>query len=376
MNVVAANRLQVPISGLDVQAYTIPTDGPEADGTLAWDSTTIVVVHAYAQTGHTEELAGIGYTYTDAVAADLIESTLMPVVIGMDALAPQRAAVAMDRVVRNLGRPGVASMAISAVDLALWDLKARLLDMPLYAVLGAVRDQLAIYGSGGFTSYTNTELAAQLAGWAAQGIGAVKMKVGSDPAADRDRVAIAREAIGPNVELMVDANGAYNVKQALALTERFVEDAQICWLEEPVSSEDTGGMAFVRNHVPAGVDVAAGEYGFDLGHFHGLLDAGAVDVLQADVTRCGGITGLLRLAGVCAAHQIDLSLHCAPGAHLHPGLGLERFKHLEYFHDHVRLERMLFDGVVEPTGGFLAPDPARPGNGLALRREEADPYAV
>src|SRR5579884_4179951 len=366
-----AARTQASVQELEVGAYTIPTDAPEADGTLAWDSTTIVVVLAR---GGDEE--GVGYTYADVSTAKLIATKLAGVVHGRDALAPQASWSAMVTQTRNLGRPGNTSMAIAAVDVALWDLKARLLGLPLCVLLGQFKDRVPVYGSGGFTAYSDERLAGQLAGWVGEGIPRVKMKVGSEPERDPERVRAARAAIGPDAELYVDANGAYSVKQAVALAERFTDEARVSWFEEPVSSDDLDGLRLVRERVPARIEVAAGEYGYDAGYFRRMLEAGAVDVLQADITRCAGITELLRVDGLCRARGLPLSLHCGPAIHLHPGLALGQLAHMEYFHDHVRIEHLLFDGVVTPREGALHPDLSRPGNGLELKRSEAERYAV
>ncbi|HYZ81252.1 MAG TPA: enolase C-terminal domain-like protein, partial [Solirubrobacteraceae bacterium] len=360
-----------PVQEIEVGAYTIPTDAPEADGTLAWDSTTIVVVHVRAA-----DEWGLGYTYADVSTAALIQSKLAGVVRDADAMSPGAAWKAMVGAVRNLGRPGIASMAIAAVDVALWDLKARILGLPLCKLLGAVRDRVAIYGSGGFTAYSLSRLSEQLAGWVERGIPRVKMKVGSNPSSDPERVRVARDAIGPNAQLFVDANGAYSRKQALELAQRFRAEAGVSWLEEPVSSDDLEGLRLLRDRGPAGMPIAAGEYGYDLPYFRRMLEAGAVDVLQADVTRCAGITELLRVDALCHSRSVPLSLHCGPSIHLHPALALEQFVHLEYFHDHTRIEGLLFDGVASPSDGALVADLSRPGLGLELKRSEAERYAA
>jgi L-alanine-DL-glutamate epimerase-like enolase superfamily enzyme len=367
----SAVRSDVAVEELEVGAYTVPTDAPEADGTLSWSSTTIVVVHAY---GGGEW--GLGYTYADVSTAKLVESKLAGVVHGRDAMSPQNAWQAMVGALRNLGRPGISSMAIAAVDLALWDLKARLLGLPLCKLLGMAHDRVPVYGSGGFTSYHNARLSEQLGEWVREGIPRVKMKVGSDPARDPERVRRAREAIGPSAELFVDGNGGYSRKQALALAERFREEAEVSWFEEPVSSDDLEGLRLLRDRAPAGMSIAAGEYGFDANYFARMLAAGAVDVLQADVTRCAGITELLCVDGLCRAAGVPLSLHCGPSIHLHPALALDRLVHLEYFHDHVRIEHLLFDGVAEPRDGALFPALGRPGIGIELKRSEAERYAA
>ncbi|HZT58679.1 MAG TPA: enolase C-terminal domain-like protein [Pyrinomonadaceae bacterium] len=364
-------RFDVAVESLDVSVFVVPTDLPEADGTFAWDRTTLVVVEATAG-----GVRSLGYTYADAATARLVKDSLAKVVVGRDALNVAGAWAAMVHAIRNLGRPGVASMAISAVDSALWDLKARLLGLPLVSLLGAVREGAPVYGSGGFTSYTLEQLQKQLGGWVSEGIPRVKMKIGTHPSDDLDRVRAAREAIGRDAELFVDANGAYSRKQALAFAEKFKSDYDVSWFEEPVSSDDLEGLRLMRDRAPAGMDIAAGEYGYDLFYFRRMLDAGAVDVLQADASRCGGVTGFLRAATLCEARPLPLSAHCAPSLHAHPACAAPALRHIEYFHDHARIEHMLFDGALTPSGGELRPDLSRPGMGLELKRADAARFAV
>ncbi len=357
------------VEQLTARAFTVPTDAPEADGTLSWDTTTIVVVEARSA-GHT----GVGYSYAAGAAAALVSELLGEAVVGGDALSPSAAWAAMRRAVRNIGYPGVASSGISAVDVALWDLKARLLGVALSTLLGRVRERVPVYGSGGFTTYTPEQMQRQLTGWVAQGIGAVKMKVGSEPDRDPERVRHARSVIGDGVELFVDANGAYSRKQALALAETFAREARVSWFEEPVSSDDLEGLRLLRDRAPAGMEVAAGEYGYDLFYFRRMLDAGAVDVLQADVTRCGGITQMLQVGALCAARGLRLSAHTSPALHAHVCAAIEPLAHVEYFHDHARIEELLFDGAPPLSEGALWPDPTVSGMGLSLREGEAERY--
>jgi L-alanine-DL-glutamate epimerase-like enolase superfamily enzyme len=317
----------------------------------------------------------LGYTYADASAAQLIDRRLRPVIEGADAMAVAAAWDAMVATVRNVGRPGIAASAISAVDAALWDLKARLLELPLARLLGAVRGAVPVYGSGGFASYSTDELAEQLGGWIEAGIARVKMKVGRNAEDDVERVRAAREAIGPDAELFVDANGAYERKQALAFAEAFARE-RVSWFEEPVSSDDLEGLRLLRDRAPAGLEISAGEYGYDLWYFRRMLEASAVDVLQADATRCLGITGFVRAAALAEAHQVPLSAHTAPALHVHACCALSIVRHLEWFHDHVRIERLLFDGAPEPVEGLLHPALDRPGLGLELKRADAERHAV
>ncbi len=365
-----AERTRTTIDRIAVSAYTVPTDFPESDSTLAWDSTTIVIVQARAA-----DVTGLGYTYADTATARLIDERLARLVVGRDPMAVPAIWADLKREVRNLGLPGICAMAIAAVDNALWDLKARLLGVPLITLLGAVRDGVPVYGSGGFTSYPVARLQEQLAHWVDAGIRRVKMKVGTRPAEDPRRVHAAREAIGPDAELFVDANGAYSRKTALAMAERFRESG-VSWFEEPVPFDDLEGLRLLRDRAPAGMDIAAGEYGYELVDFRRTLEAGAVDVLQADATRCAGITGFLRVAALCEAHGIPLSAHTAPSLHAHPCCAVSAVRHLEYFHDHVRIERAFFDGALEPHNGVLRPDPTRLGIGVELRRSDAARYLV
>ena len=358
------------IARMQVSAFTIPTATPESDGTLEWNATTLVLVEVEGG-----GKIGVGFTYADTATAKLIHDTLADIVTGRNAFAIGDCWNAMVAGIRNLGRPGISSMAIAAVDNALWDLKARILDLPLVSLLGPVRAAVPIYGSGGFTSYTVAELQKQLAGWTSNGIPRVKMKIGREPDKDVARVHAARDTIGRNSELFVDANGAYSRKQALAMASAFAE-SEVSWFEEPVSSDDLEGLRLMRDRAPPGMDISAGEYGYESGYFRRMLQAGAVDVLQADATRCAGITGFMQAAALCQAFHLPLSSHCAPSIHVHPCCAATPVRHLEYFYDHVRIEKMLFEGAIEPRDGSLAPDLARPGLGLEFKWTDAARYAV
>jgi L-alanine-DL-glutamate epimerase-like enolase superfamily enzyme len=358
------------IERIQVSVYTVPTKTPESDGTIEWDKTSLVLVEVLAG-GKT----GLGYSYADTSTALLIDQSLAPRLIGHDALAIGGAWRTMVQQIRNLGRPGIASMAIAAVDNALWDLKGKLLNVSVAALLGIVRPGIRAYGSGGFTSYSDSQLREQLGGWAEVGFLAVKMKIGRDAAADIARVHAAREAIGPKVELFVDANGAYTRKQALYQAHRFRDD-DVTWFEEPVVADDLKGLRLIRDAGPPGMNIAAGEYGYDSWYFRRMLDAGAVDVLQADATRCAGITGFLLADALCESRFIPLSAHTSPSIHAHACCGTQRAINVEYFYDHARIETMAFDGVLKVTDGLLSPDLSRPGFGLMLKEADMRNYRV
>lgn len=360
-----------PIRASKVLVYTVPTDAPEADGTLAWDSTTMVLVMLAAG-----DKRGIGYTYADGSTGKLVKSLLDKVVDGRSVFDHGALLQDMYRQVRNSGETGISSMAISAIDNALWDLRARLLDIPLMSLLGSVRDGIPVYGSGGFTSYDDRQLTDQLGGWAEQGFSMVKMKIGTHPDDDARRVSVARAAIGETTKLFVDANGAYTVTQALQLANVFAHDSNVCWFEEPVSSDNLAGLCEVRERAPLGMDIAAGEYGYTAWYFDRMLKAKAVTVLQADATRCGGISGFLNAGALCWAANTPLSSHCGPSMHVHVCCAVPRAIHMEFFHDHVRIERMFFDGFCEPVDGVMSPDRTRPGMGLTLKEKDAEAYLI
>jgi L-alanine-DL-glutamate epimerase-like enolase superfamily enzyme len=359
------------VESVTAASYVIPTEGPESDGTLSWDSTGMIIVTALAG-----GKAGLGWSYGSPVAASLIRDLLATVVIGRGAMDVPGAAEAMSRAVRNVGREGVAAIAISAVDIALWDLKARLVGLPLAALIGQARRDVPIYGSGGFISYDDQQTRDQLTGWVfGDCIPRVKIKIGEswggNERRDLNRVALAREVITPEAELYVDANGGYRTAQAVRIG-RILADHGVTWFEEPVSTQDLAGLALIREQISQ--DVAAGEYSWTLADSARLLDARAVDCLQLDVTRCGGVTGFLRGSALAEARNTQVSGHCAPGAHAHVASAVTNLRHLEYFHDHQRIERMFFDGTLDPAGGVLTPDLTRPGLGLEFRAAAAEPY--
>jgi len=358
------------IQAADLSVFTIPTDAAEADGTLNWNSTTLILAEISSQ-GTT----GLGYTYGSEAIAIVARHLAEQCLVGRRAFDIPQLHHSMRKQVRNDGNQGVTAMAISSLDIALWDLKAKLLDCSVMDLIGSAQASVAAYGSGGFTSYSNAQLTKQLVGWAKNGLTMVKMKVGSDPISDPDRVRVARKAIGADVALFVDANGAYSLKQAIALSHRFAE-CGVSWFEEPVSSDNLRGLREIRSAVPYTMEVAAGEYGYDSQYFRRMIEQSSVDVLQLDATRCMGFTGFLSAAAVAAAFNLPLSAHCAPTLHMHVACATPGFRHVEYFHDHVRIEQNLFDGFIGARNGRLQPDRSRPGLGLIFKRKDAERLAA
>ena len=360
----------IAIKNLQVGAFRIPTATPEADGTIAWDSTTLILVQASAG-----KEVGVGYTFAHQAAGSIIFDILKKIVEGTDALSVTQTWSAMVRSIRNLGRPGICSCAIAAVDSALWDLKAKLLHLPLVELLGQEQTSVEIYGSGGFTNYSEQQMEKQMKDWADLGIQKFKMKIGTQPEQDFRRVAFLRQVLGEGPEIFVDANGAFSVQQALRFADEFTS-LGVTWFEEPVPSVDLAGLSFIRAHAPNGMAIAAGEYGYDLNYFQQMLSAGAVDTLQADASRCAGPTEFMRVGAICLAQHKLLSAHTSPSLHLHLGAALENLIHIEYFFDHARIENMLFSGVVQPVDGRLKPDLAQNGMGLEFKQKDAERFAL
>ncbi|MFE4467766.1 enolase C-terminal domain-like protein [Leifsonia sp. NPDC056824] len=362
------------VRAIRADAFVVPTatedrKRPESDGTIRWENSSILVV-----TLETDGATGLGYAYTAPASLRIVQDMLWAVVENADPFDTERLYWEMAQAVRNVGWAGVSAGAIAAVDIALHDLKARLCGMSLTQLLGGAHESVAAYGSGGFTDYTDDELTDQLGSWAAQGFRSVKMKVGSDPADDPRRVALAREVIGPAVELFVDANGAYERKQALRLAELFT-DAGVTWFEEPVSSQDRNGLRLLRDRMPAPIRVAAGEYAYTPADFRDLLVDGCVDVLQADATRCG-ITGFGIAASLASAFGVPLSAHTSPALHASVAAAHRPAINVEYFHDHARLEAQFFDGLPAVRDGRLLPDRSAPGHGLTLRDPDIEAHRV
>ncbi|MGA5544698.1 enolase C-terminal domain-like protein [Mycobacterium sp. NPDC051198] len=354
------------ITRLDVTTYSVPTPGPESDGTLAWDATCAVVVHVGAA-GAT----GTGWTYSSPAAATVIAHHLRGIVLGQR--PDDIAAVwgAMHRACRNYGTRGLVMQALSAVDIALWDLKARLYGRSLSNLMGGVRSAVPVYGSGGFTNLDHDQLGKQIDQWQAAGCTAMKIKIGqdwgADAARDLSRIEDLRNLAGAGVELMVDANGAYTPAQARRIGHR-LDDLGVTWFEEPVSSDDTDSLGLLRHTLRC--DVAAGEYISD--RYDARRLAPAVDCLQLDVTRCGGYTGWLAAASVAAAHNLQVSAHCAPALHLPVAAASSHLRHVEYFIDHVRLDKILFDGVPAAADGHLYVDSSVSGHGMTVSEPASD----
>lgn len=319
------------------------------------------------------DIWSLGYTYGHAAIASLAKTLITSHVIGKNPLEIPLIWAELHRVIRNDGKAGIAAMAVAAIDISLWDLKAKLMNVSVAELLGSVRRKIDVYGSGGFTSYNEKELETQMRTWVDLGVRHFKMKIGRQPNEDPARVAFVRECIGPVASLMVDANEAYDIPTALKRAEDF-DKQRVSWFEQPINSQDLAGMCEIKKRFPPGMALADGEYIYDLPHVLNLIRARSADVIQLDVTRCQGITGFLKAAAVCEAAALPISSHCAPSLHVALGCALSGIMHLEYFFDHVRIEEELFDGVLPAKEGALEPDLSRLGLGLKLNIQKAERF--
>ncbi|MEC3919009.1 enolase C-terminal domain-like protein [Nocardia sp. CDC160] len=354
------------IDGITVEVYRFPTPQPEADGTLTWDATTAVVVTVAA-----EYERGLGWTYSSPAAATVIERHLAPLLLGSSPDDIPDTWDRMHKACRNIGTSGVVAHAISAVDIALWDLKARLLELPLPTLFGKVREATAVYGSGGFVNLSDDQLAEQVLAWESAGCTAVKIKIGIDRRRDLERIALVDKLTGNDTQIMVDANGAYSPGEARRMGHE-LDRLGVTWFEEPVTSDDPAGLRMVRDALRC--DVTAGEYICTAAEAVHLIDA--VDCLQLDVTRCGGYTGFRYAASLAAYHHRDISAHCAPALTASIAASMPRLRHVEWFIDHARLEPLLVEGAPQVQDGRIPPrgnsdaDPF--GHGMRLAATAAD----
>lgn len=359
-----------PITRFHVSACTVPTETTESDGTLNWKSTTIVIVQLAAG-----ETWGLGYTYGNpglkSFAVDLINKA----VIDEDAFSITGIWGKLVQLVRNEGRTGESSMVISAIDNALWDLKAKLLQLPLLSLLGQSRERVEGYGSGGFNSYTHEQLEHQITSWLEQGFKKMKVKITGNLEHERARLSFIRRLCGPEVQLFVDANEACDKKVAREFAD-LLKELKIIWFEQPIFAYDLKGMHDFKLQMPTGIYLTTGEYVYNLTDLSNILQADAADVIQLDVTRCEGVSGFLKCSNLCEAYDVPISTHCAPALTVSPACSVGGLKHIEYFFDHARLENMLFDGVPQPRDGYFKPDLSRLGNGLILKKREIEKFEV
>ena len=345
-----------------IQDATIPPPGPNAGGRSQ------LFVHIYTDEG----FEGLGIGQASPGVRQVIEADLKGLLIGQDPFNIEKLWNDMFWRVRGYGRKGVAFCALSAVDIGLWDLKAKALGLPLYKLLGPFTDSVPIYGSGGWTNLTQEELVAEMAGYVEQGIKRVKMKVGKDfgksEREDLQRLAAVRKTLGDDVAIYVDANNGYYSKQAIYMAKEF-EQFQVGWFEEPVLADDIGGLAEIKH--ATSIPIATGEHEYTKHGFRELIAGGGVDIVQPDVGRVGGVTEWMKVAHMAHAFNLPVAPHAVQLVHLHLACATPNLKVVEYMNTSLEGDRVWYTEFPQPSGGMWSPFPDKPGLGLEL-----DPYAV
>jgi len=327
---------------------------------------------------HLKTDAGLeGFAPGIGTARGVIHDVLKPLLVGQDPLAHERVWDDMFWRVRGFGRKGVAFSAISAVDIALWDLKAKIFGVPLYRLLGPYTDTVPIYGSGGWTSFTEDELVREQVGYVERGIPRVKMKVAKDfgraEAEDLRRLAAVRKAVGDGVEIFVDANNGFYAKQAIGFARRMA-DYDVHWFEEPVLADDIAGLAAIARAID--IPVATGEHEYTKYGFKALIEAGGADIVQPDVGRVGGVTEWLKVAHLAHAFNLPVAPHAVQLVHLHLACATPNLKVVEYLGVSEETDKLFYTEFPEPKDGLWSPYADRPGLGLELDPHAVERYAV
>lgn len=344
-------------NGFVIQDATIFQPKPGAVGRNA------LFVHVKTDEG----LEGLGISAGHSAVQAVVEHTLKDVLIGQDPFDVEKLWNLMFWHVRGFGRKGVAFCAISALDIALWDLKAKALGLPLYKLLGPYTDSVPVYGSGGWTNFDESQLVEEQLGYVERGFRRIKMKVGKDFGTREDedvkRLATVRKAVGDDVEIYVDANNGYYAKQAIRMSKVF-EEFDVKWLEEPVLADDVEGLAAVARATT--IPVATGEHEYTKFGFKDLIARGGADIVQPDVGRVGGVTEWLKVAHLAHAFNLPVAPHSYQLIHLHVACATPNLKVVEYLGAVEQSDRVWYAEFAEPVNGMWSPDPTKLGLGLEL----------
>ena len=368
-------------------ALSIPLARPTRIATRMVLAREFVLVWIDADDGRT----GIGYTYAGTVGGrvvrDAVRECLRPLLVGQDAGLIEQHWAAMYQDSLLIGRRGALLRAISAVDIALWDLLAKAAGWPLYRLLGACRDAVPAYASGGYYRGDGGErgahdedpvaaIAAEMERYVALGFRDFKMKVGGAPLeVDVERVRAARRVVGPNARLALDANNAYrSVAEALRAARAF-EAYDPWWFEEPLSPDDNAGHAELARHLE--MPVATGEIHQTRWEFRDLLERRAADILQPDAGVLGGVSEWLKVARAAQVFDVPVAPHWHADLHVHLAAAVANCLTVEYFwleEDIYNFERLLAERL-QPRGGLIAL-PQRPGLGLVLDEDAVARFTV
>jgi L-alanine-DL-glutamate epimerase-like enolase superfamily enzyme len=366
------------IRKVDVHLVSGPVPGGLADATRKVETIGFVIVRVTTDQG----LEGIGVTYHEVggeATCELINRNMAPKLIGRDPLETEAIWQELFHYLRGIGRKGLMFCALSAIDIALWDLKGKIVDLPLCKLLGGARTKVPVYASGGWTSYSDEELVDEIEGMIARGFTAVKFKVGFDGGQnlrrDAERVRKVREAVGPDIKLLVDANNSFDAATAVQLANR-IREYDITLFEEPVFADDIPGLARFKRGTD--IPLATGEHEYTKFGVRDLLIHEAADIVQVDGARAGGYTEMLKCAALTQAWNVKFAPHAMENVHLQLAAAVPNALFLERLLMFEDLTALVFRDAPLPIGGFMHV-PNLPGLGLELNmdfireRDEASP---
>src|SRR3712207_975596 len=370
----AGRRLRMKITEVSTTVLHVPGELGFQDTTIRHRGSGRGALFVHIKTDEGREGLGLG---TVPASRGLIEETLAPLLIGRDPLNHEMLWEDMFWRVRGFGRKGLAFCAISAVDIGLWDLKGKIFDAPLYKLIGHYTERVPIYGSGGWTHFSEDELVREQVGYVERGIPHVKMKVGKDfgkaEAEDLRRLAAVRKAVGDDVEIYVDANNGYYAKQAIAMSKRF-EEFNVRWFEEPVLADDIQGLAEISRATT--IPVATGEHEYTKYGFKDLISHGGADIVQPDVGRVGGVTEWMKVAHLAHAFNLPVAPHAVQLVHLHLACATPNLRVVEYLGVSEKTDKIWDTEFPEPKNGMWSPYPDKPGLGLELNPKAVEKYRV
>lgn len=353
------------------ELYRVPVHREMHDAIRHFSKMDIIFVHVETDEG----VVGLGFTYNiiphgAREICSFVNQSLYPLIHDMDPRDHERVWSQMWRKVDWVGRGGIAVLAIAAVDIAIWDLKAKLAKMPMHRFLGGARERVPVYNTdGGWLNHTVDQLAEETKRIVAAGFRGTKIKVGKDdPAEDAERIAAVREVLGPHRTLMVDANERFTSAEAIKRA-RMWEPYNLFWFEEPLPAEDILGHGSLRAH--ASIPIAIGESLFTRFQFRDYIAAGGVSILQPDVCRCGGITEWLKIAHMADCHNMQVSPHFVMELHLPLVAAIPNSLFVEYIPS---LDRVLTKPLELIDGCFVPSE--EPGLGIPFDWEKLREFKV
>jgi L-alanine-DL-glutamate epimerase-like enolase superfamily enzyme len=361
--------MQHKIKSVNVHLVSLPLKNAVADSWRRVESVGYTIVRIATDQG----LEGHAVTYRDGSGGHAIRSLvnhgIAPRLIGRNPLETEVIWQELVQCFRGIGRKGLTFCALSVIDIALWDLKGKILGLPLYRLLGGNNPKVPVYASGGWTSHSDDALVAEARGMVGQGYGTIKIKVGveggDNPKRDIRRVHMVREAIGPDVALLLDANNCWDTATGVRFANS-VRDCDIFFLEEPVIADDIPGLARFKRGTD--VPLATGEHEYTKYGVRDLVLAEAADVIQVDATRTGGITEVLKIAAIIQAWNLKFAPHSMPYMHMHLVAALPNSLFVESLNLYEGLTAHVYRNAPVPSGSYLQ-IPDLPGLGLELNMD-------